>query len=282
MAGHAWWGPSQWAAYLEYKELPIKALSKSALAELEARGGEDCSGHAYAALLLDDPLLALRLLREANRRLPRHLARDITTPLGILLALGTAHFKRQITMAPVVTDDNQGFMMAERRAALSARIAHAWGALHHDFDPGELALAALLAEAGEIELWAFAPELAQKALDELRSGRADRSEQAQRQACGFCFRDLSLELIERGGLPPLIKQLIRGDENNRAQLARLAVAAGRHLDYGAEDPALVQDVLAAVKLTHAPLCSVVQGLPLLNEQERLELLQKSNSASEQA
>lgn len=280
MAGQDWWGAPQWAAYLEYKELPIKAASKTALAQLEAEGEENRSGHEYAALLLDDPLLALRLLREANHRLPRHLARDITTPLGVLLALGTSHFKRQIRDAPEAAEGNQGFMAAERRATLGARIAFAWGSLHYDLDQGELALAALLAETGEIELWAFAPELPARALDELHSGRASRSDQAQRQALGFTFRDLSLELIERGGLPPLIKQLIRGDEGLRARLARVAVDAGRHLCYGADDPALPHDLVAAAKLTHAPLSTVVQGLPLPSEAAREALLLSTESLSD--
>jgi len=272
MVGHEWWGAPQWAAWLENKELPIKAASKEALVRLEEGGEENLTGHQYAALLLDDPLLALRLLREANRRLPRRMAHDITTPLGILLALGTEQFKRQIRDAPEAAGGNQGFMASEQRASLGARIAFAWGSLHHDLDQGELALAALLAEAGEIELWAFVPELPQKALDELHSGRASRSDQAQRQACGFTFRDLSLELIERGGLPPLIKQLIRGDEGLRAQLARLAVDTGRHLSYGPADPALPHDIVAAGKLTHAPLATVIQGLPLLTDEEREGLL----------
>jgi len=272
MSGHEWWGAPQWAAWLENKELPIKAASKMALAALEEGGEENLTGHQYAALLLDDPLLALRLLREANRRLPRRMAHDITTPLGILLALGTEQFKRQIRDAPEAAGGNQGFMASEQRSSLGARIAFAWGSLHHDLDQGELALAALLAEAGEIELWAFVPELPQKALDELHSGRASRSDQAQRQACGFAFMDLSLELIERGGLPPLIKQLIRGDEGLRAQLARLAVDTGRHLSYGPADPALPHDIVAAGKLTHAPLATVVQGLPQLTDEAREGLL----------
>ncbi len=268
MPGHEWWGAPQWAAWLEYKDLPIRSASKAALALMEEGGEESRSGHDYAALMLEDPLLALRLLREANRRLPRRLARDITTPLGVLLALGTEQFKRQIRDAPEAAEGNLGFTATEQRASLGARIAFAWGALHHDLDQGELALAALLADAGEIELWAFVPQLPEKALDELHSGRAERSDQAQRQACGFAFRDLSLELIERGGLPQLIKQLIRGDENLRARLARHAINAGRHLCYGTDDPALPHDILAVSQLTHSSLVSVVHGLPMLDEEQR--------------
>lgn len=281
MAGHSWWGAPQWAAYFEYKDLPIKVASKEGLARLEARDEDGLSGHEYAALLLEDPLLALRMIKEANHQLPRHLARDITTPLGVLLALGTEHFKEQIRQAPVVEEDNTGFLASEHRASLGARIAFAWGGLHYDLDQGELALAALLAEAGEIELWAFAPELPRKALDELKSGRASRSDQAQQQACGFAFRELTLLLIEKWTLPMLIKSLIRGDDGLRARLARLAVNAGRHLSYGHADPALPHDILEASQLTHASIASVVQCLPGLNSDERETLIRATEAISGQ-
>lgn len=272
MVGHAWWGAGQWAAFFEYKEQPIKAASKAALAALEAGAEDTLSAQAYAALLLDDPLLALRLLREANKRLPRRLARDITTPLGVVLALGTQQFKEQIRSAPEVGADNAGFLACEARSSLAARIAVAWGALRHDLDPGELAMAALLANAGEVELWAFVPELPQKALDERRGGRAQRSDQAQRQACGFAFMDLTLLLIENWSLPPLIKQLIRGDDNARARMARLAMNTARHLANGVDDAALPDDMRAAAKLTGANLDVVVGVLPGLGAEDKAALL----------
>ena len=271
MPGQSWWGAGQWAAFLEYKEQPIRAASKAALDALEAGAEDTLSAHAYAALLLEDPLLALRLLKEANRRLPRRMARDITTPLGVVLALGTQQFKEQIRSAPEVGEENAGFLACEARATLAARISLAWGALRHDLDPGELAMAALLANAGEIELWAFVPELPQKALDELHSGRAQRSEQAQRQACGFPFLDLTLLLIENWTLPQLIKQLIRGDEGMRARMARLAVNTARHLSNGVEDAALPDDIREAGKLTGAGPDVLVAALPGLSAGERARL-----------
>ena len=92
MPGHAWWGAAQWAAYLVYQEQPIKAASKAALHEMEAAAGDTLPGQAYAALMLDDPMLALRLIKAANNRLPHRMARDITTPLGVVMALGTVIF----------------------------------------------------------------------------------------------------------------------------------------------------------------------------------------------
>jgi HD-like signal output (HDOD) protein len=279
MTWHDWWGERQWAAYLEYMDLPAKPLSKRRLAEMEASGEDALFTRQYADLLLEDPLLALRLLKEANQRLPRRLARDITTPLGVVLALGTRVFKEHLESAPEISEDDVGLMACEARAVRAARIATHWGALHFDLDPGELALAALLANAGEVELWAFGPELPEKALDELASGRAARSDQAQRQACGFAFMELTLLLIQNWGLPDLIKQLIRGDEGVRAQLARLAVDTARHLDNGPADPALPHDVVAAAKLTNAGLKNVVDALPGLSEEERLAIVDAAEAVT---
>jgi HD-like signal output (HDOD) protein len=272
MAGQSWWGATQWAAYLQHQEQPIKAASKVALRAMEETSGDSLSGHAYAALILDDPMLALRLIKEANKRLPRRMARDITTPLGVVMALGTTALREQIETAPEISEENTGFMACEARASLAARIAFAWGALHYDLDSGELAMAALLANAGEVELWAFIPELPQKALDELHSGRAPRSEAAQRQACGFAFLDITLLLIEAWSLPQLIKHLIRGDEGLRARLARLAVNTARHLSNGANDPALPDDMREAAKLTGATLSVVISTLPGVSAEAKAALL----------
>lgn len=272
MAWRDWWGIKQWAAYLEHLELPVKGATQQALLELEASRADQLSARDLSGLLLEDPLFALRLLREANRRLPPRLARDITTPLGAVLALGTEQFRAQLLEAPQVAPDNQALLAAEATATLSARVAHAWAGLHFDLDPGELALAALLSNAGDLQLWVFAPELPLKAAAELASGRAGRSIQAQQQSCGFAFRDLTLMLCENWGLPLLIRQLIRGDENRRAQLARLAVDAARHLGNGAGDPALPHDVNEAARLTGGSLAAVVAALPGLEEGERAALL----------
>jgi HD-like signal output (HDOD) protein len=271
MPWQKWWGASQWAAYLEHMELPVKATTQQALKDLEAARGELLSAKELAGLMIEDALFALRLLKESNRRLPRHLKRDITTPLGVVLALGSDQFGRQLAAAPVTAVDNAGFTLCEGRAALAASIAVAWGGLHYDLDTGELALAALLSNAGEIELWSFAPELPQAALDVLKGGHAQRSEEAQHQACGFAFNELTLLLCEHWELPPLILQLIRGDENLRARLARLAVNAARHLGNGADDPALPHDVVLAAKLTGAGTATAAAVLPLLDAEQKAAL-----------
>lgn len=277
MTWHKWWGASQWAAYLEHMDLPVKASSKQALADLEASRGDMLSAKELADLLLDDPLFALRLLKEANKRLPRRMAKDITTPLGIILSLGTACFSEQLAQAPEVMDDNHGFIECEGRATLAAHIALIYGSYHHDLDPGELALGAMLSDAGEIELWAFAPELPEAALNALHNGLAQRSEEAQRKVCGFAFKDLTLLMCEHWQLPPLILHLIRGDENMRSKLARLALNTARHLGRGPADPGLQHDLVDAAKLTGASIQSLVGALPSLDEDEKAALVEAAEA-----
>jgi hypothetical protein len=261
MTWHHWWGASQWAAYLEHMELPVNPASKLALAELVEKRGDLLAPRDLAGLMLDDPLFALRLLKDANQHLPRRMARDITTPLGVVLALGTVRFSEQLDQAPEIGGDNRGFIACEAEATRAARIALALGGFHHDTDSSELALAALLANAGETELWAFAPELPTAALERLQSGAARRSEEAQIQACGFAFRELTLLMCQHWQLPPLILQLIRGDESARARLARLAVDMSRHLGNGMDDPALAHDLEEAVNLTGATMQALLAALP---------------------
>ena len=258
---HKWWGAAQWAAYLEHMELPVKATSKQALADLVATRGDWLAPLDLANLMLDDPLFALRLLKDANQHLPRHMARDITTPLGVVLALGTRRYSEQIDQAPVIGADNLGFFACEARYTQAARIAQALGNFHHDTDPAELALATLLANAGEIELWAFAPELPQAALDVQRNGGMKRNEDAEIKACGFAFKDLTLLMCEHWQLPPLILQLIRGDQTIRAKLALLAVDMSRHLANGNDDQALADDLEDAAQLTGATLTQLLGSLP---------------------
>ena len=145
-------------------------------------------------------------------------------------------------------------------------------------DSGELAMAALLANAGEVEMWAFKPELPQLAMEELRSGRATRTETAQRQACGFAFLDVTLLLIDAWNLPQLIKHLIRGDEGLRARLARLAVNTARHLSNSASDPALPDDMREAAKLTGSTLAQVISALPEISAEEKTALLEATEPA----
>ena len=82
------WGVGQWAAYFENQALPVMRRSKLLMTQLEAAEGEMLAPNDLADIVLQDPLLCLCLLREAERRKSHRLdherlhARSLTNTLA--------------------------------------------------------------------------------------------------------------------------------------------------------------------------------------------------------
>lgn len=242
------WGVDQWAAYLTEQELPSMHRSKLLLAALEEAKGDELSAKELSGLASSDPFLCLRLLREAERRRSRRLGRDTTTPLAAVMQLGVNAFRDLVANSPVTDADSVGLAACEARAVLASQLSLFWVSARSDIAPDEVAMATLLAEAGELLLWSFAPEVPQAAQDILVSGQAGRSAQAQEMACGFHFHELTLKCATIWELPPLLFQLIQGVDNVRANISRLCVDTARHLAVGPDNPALPHDLALAKKL----------------------------------
>jgi HD-like signal output (HDOD) protein len=242
------WGVDQWAAYLTNQVVPCMPRSKLMLRALEEVQGDDLSAADLTSLVIGDAFLCLRLLREAEKRRIQRLGHDTTTALGAVMQLGIMTFRNLLLGSPETSEIDPGLQACSSRAVLASQIAQMWGKARADIAPEEVAMAALLAEVGELLLWHFAPELPRAAHAALVSGRASRSAQAQELACGFRFRELSLKCATVWGLPPLLIQLIRGADNVRANLCKLYLDTARHLVAGADNPALPDDLAQAKRL----------------------------------
>jgi HD-like signal output (HDOD) protein len=268
------WGVDQWAAHLTQQVIPCMPRSKLMLKALEEVQGEELSAADLSALVIGDPFLCLRLLREAEKRRTQRLGHDTTTALGAVMQLGVKTFRNLLLGSPETKDDNFGLQACSARAILASQIAQMWGKARADIAPEEVAMAALLAEIGELLLWHFAPELPQAAQDALAKGRAPRSADAQQLACGFRFRDLSLKCATVWGLPPLLVQLIRGAENTRANLCKLYLDTARHLAAGADNPALPDDLAQAKRLIpSASLEWFATHMNGLNEERQAQVIE---------
>jgi HD-like signal output (HDOD) protein len=239
------WGVDQWAAYLSARELPCMPRSKARLLELETERGERLAACDLAEIAGADPFLCLRMLREAESHRAQRLGHETSNPLGTVMQLGTDAVHLLMLNAPETDESNQGLAECEARAHLASQLALRWGSARADISPDEVAMAALLSEIGELLLWSFAEELPLAALEALRSGRSQRSLQAQVDTCGFRFKDLTLKCSLIWNLPSLLTQLIRGIDNTRANLSRLCVDTARHITTGPDDPALPADIAAA-------------------------------------
>ena len=275
MPSRAHWGAAQWAAYFEHQALPVMARSKRLLEALEESCGERLSPKDLSDIVLQDPMLCLLLLREAERLKSSRLGRETTTALAALLQLGVKRFRDLLLASPEVDETNAGLLQVEMRASLAAHIARVWSAGRMDVNPDEVAVAALLGGTGDLLLWAYAPELAQRAVEELRSGRAQRSAQAQRQACGFTFKDLTLMCAERWGLPALLILLLRGSNTMRARITRTCANTARHVLDDSENAtlALAGDLVEASDLiANASVDWLAEALFMLPEARRLAAL----------
>ena len=270
------WGVNQWAAYFENQALPVMPRSKRLLAELEAAEGELLAPRELSGIALQDPLLCLCLLREAERRKSHRLDHETTTALAAIMQLGVDEFRSLLLTSPEISDDNTGLLQVEARARMASQIAQAWATGRSDLNPEEVALAALLGGVGDLLLWAYADEIPRKADALLRAGLAHRSAQAQTQACGFTFKQLTLQCAERWKLPGLVIQLLRGSESERARLTRCCANTARHvLDESATAvQALASDLVEAARLIpNAPLEWLLDALVWLPAERRESVLQ---------
>ena len=269
------WGVVQWAAYFQNQALPVMRRSKRLLAALEAAEGELLSPKDLSDIVLQDPLLCLCLLREAERRKSHRLDHQTTTALAAIMQLGVDEFRTLLLASPDVDESNAGLLAVETRARVAAQIARAWASGRMDVNPDEVALAALLAGTGDLLLWVYVPEIPQRAADFLRSGHAQRSAQAQRQSCGFTFKELTLHCAERWQLPALVVQLLRGAESLRARLTRTCSNAARHLldeSEGASTALACDLVEAHALMPEVSLDRLVDGLAMLPDERRPALL----------
>ena len=272
------WGVAQWAAFFENHPLPVMLRSKQLVIQLEMAEAELLSPKDLSDIVLQDPMLCLCLLREAERRKSHRLDNETTTALAAILQLGVDEFRKLLLSSPEIDEGNKGLLKVQERARVAAQLAQAWSSGRGDLNPAEVAVAALLAGTGDLLLWVYATEIPQKADDELRSGRAQRSAQAQMQACGFTFRQLTLQCAERWKLPALVIQLLRGSESVRAQMTRVCSNAARHVleESATSTLALACDLVEAARLIpNASLEWLADGLIELPEERRLELLEKA-------
>ena len=259
-----------WVAYLNAAEIPI--LRQTARRLDEARQNVDrINGRDIAAIVLQDPLLAVRVLAYIQPFRGKHLRSDITTIGNAIMMLGVEPFFRRfespITIESLLKNEPQallGVLHVIRRVQRASRYAHDWAFERHDMNTEEVALAALLHDLAEILLWCFAPRLAIEIRALQSADKTLRSATAQQQVLGIHLFDLQLALCDAWQLPELLKTLM--DDAN-AELPRvrnvvLAVNLARHSANDWTNPALPDDFYAIEKLMHIDRKTLLERLSL--------------------
>ena len=262
-----------WIEYFGTVDMPI--LRQTARRLEEARQSIDrVNGREIATIVLQDPLLAIKVLAYIQRFQGKRLHSDITTIANAVMMLGVepffAHFEAPTTIETLLKDEPQallGVLHVIRRVQRASRYAHDWAFERHDMNIEEVELAALLHDLAEILLWCFAPQLA---IEIRRRQQADptlRSAAAQVEVLGIRLFDLQLALCDAWHLPELLKTLM--DDAN-AGLARvrnvvLAVNLARHSANDWNNPALPDDFEAIEKLLHVDRPTLLARLNVPDE-----------------
>jgi len=249
---------ASWLTLVSDAEIPILRQTGRRLAQ--ARGNIDrVTGRDITDIVLQDPLLAIRVLAYIQAVSRRRLQSDITNIASAVMMLGVDPFFRTfdqpLTLETLLAGRAPallGVLQVILRAQRASRYAHDWAFARHDMNVEEVALAALLHDLAELLLWCFAPDLAIALRARLQARRTLRSIDVEQEVLGFSLAELQSALCRAWQLPALLTTLM--DHGNahlpRVQNVKLAVDLARHSLDGWTDPALNDDLSAVEKLLH--------------------------------
>jgi HD-like signal output (HDOD) protein len=246
-----------WVMYFRGADIPVLRHTVSELDKLRDQA-DRINARFLSAVILDDPLMTLRVMAyiESHRR--RRQLTDITTIERALIMIGVEPFFRDFSNIPLVEDQLKehpkallGLLRVIKRARQAAHWARDWGLMRKDLDVDEITVAALLHDSAELLMWCFAPTLALHVRELQSADRTLRSVTAQAQVYGIALNDLQVDLAHAWHLPDLLIKMMDhndGEESPRELNVRLAVDLARHSANGWSDAALPDDYVAICKL----------------------------------
>ena len=145
-----------WVTLLSSKEMPILRQTARRLEQCYERV-DSISGRDIASIVLQDPLMAVRVLAYIQPFTGKHLRSDITTIANAVMMLGIEPFFRKFetpaTIEAALKDEPQallGVLQVIRRVQRASRYAHDWAFERHDLNIEEVTLAALLHDLAEV------------------------------------------------------------------------------------------------------------------------------------
>lgn len=261
-----------WSLLFSNNGLPVLRITKRRIEEMRA-DLDRVDARELARLILQDPIMTVRVLAFTQPMRGRSLQHDITTVASSVVMAGIEPFFNYFSELFTIEDQLKGsdphallgVLQIVRRAQRAADYAQDWAVWRHDVNMEEVRIAALLHDLAEILVWCSAPSLGLTIHDLQKVNPSIRSADAQKQALGFTFQEIQIELCRIWNLPELLRTLIDEDnaENPRVRNVTLAVRLARHSSYSWEDPALPDDYKEIGELLNVTPDTVRQRLGLL-------------------
>ncbi len=271
MLDHALPEIDSWTLLFSNNGLPVLRITKRRLDEMRA-DLDRVDARELAHLILQDPIMTVRVLAYIQPLRGRALQRDITTIASAVMMAGIEPFFHRFSELFTVEDQVReagpqallGVLQVIRRAQRAADYAQEWAIWRHDINMEEVRIAALLHDLAEILVWCSAPKLGLALQEKLKTHPGMRSADAQQQLLGFTFLDIQRELCRVWHLPELLRTLIDDDnaDQPRVKNVALAVRLARHSSHDWDDPALPDDYAEIGELLHITPEAVRQRLGL--------------------
>ncbi len=247
-----------WVLSLSTSKLPVLRRTAQALYKLGEQT-EVVNSRTLSAVILQDPLMTLRVFSYLAEHRRNTQLTDVTTIDRALMMIGIGPFFRDFDKLLLIEDHLMdypkallGLLKVITRSRRASHWAHDWAVHRHDLDVDEITLAALLHDVAEILMWCFAPTLAlQVETLKIRDPHL-RSVSAQVDVYGITLVELQRALVHFWGLPELLTMLMdhSGAENQRVKNVLLAVDLARHSANGWSDAAIPDDLQAIQTLLH--------------------------------
>ena len=262
-----------WVAYFQAAQLPVLRHTLNELDHLRDNA-EQVNGRILSGIILQDPLMTLRVLAYIEEHRSRRQTADITTIERALMMIGVGPFFRDFDQLPLVEDSLKahpkallGLLKVIARSRRAAHWAREWALVRHDLDIDEITVATLLHDVAEILMWCFAPRLALKVKDMQAHDRTLRSAVAQQQVYNVGLQPLQLALAKVWHLPELLTTLMDRNhaEHPRVRNVTLAIDLARHSANGWDDAALPDDFAAIEDLLHISHETLMHKLHLDDE-----------------
>ncbi|MCB4359226.1 HDOD domain-containing protein [Quatrionicoccus australiensis] len=260
-----------WVLFFSNNTLPVLRVTKRRISEMR-QNLDRVDARELARVILQDPIMTVRVLAYIQPMRGRSLQHDITTIASAVMMAGIEPFFKRFDELLTIEDQLKdadthallGILQISRRAQRAADYAQEWAIWRHDINMEEVRIAALLHDLAEILVWCSAPALGLDILARQKAQPSLRSAEAQRQVLGLTFQDIQLELCRVWHLPELLLRLIDDDHlgNPRVQNVALAVRLARHSAHGWENPALPDDYKGIGQLLNITPETVRQRLGL--------------------
>ena len=264
-----------WLLFFSGADLPVLRHTARKLDEMREKI-DRVNGRDVASVVLQDPLMTVKVLTYIQPFAGKSLRSEITTIASAVMMVGVEpffeKFKDLITVEHMLKTEPQamlGTLQLIRRVQRAAHYAREWAMWRQDINVEEVTIATLLHDLTEILLWCFAPKLAIDIRDLQKNDRSLRSTMAQEQVLGIQLIDLQLALCRAWHLPQLLSNLMDPALVNQPRIRNVLLATdlARHSANGWNDAALPDDFIALEKLLHLNRDSLIERLKLTEEEK---------------